>query len=506
MQHAPFTPRQQHFWHPRQLAENSAVLPEGADPCVYFGANATVDQYGCPCRAEGSSESAAETFLVIFGIGIHIIGSIGINTGQNLQAMGLAKLDQADRQKCGKLIRSRLWLIGCSLFISCSIVNFAALTLAPASILVPLEAVQFIVNVAFGKYVRKVEVPMRMLAGVLSMVVGVILAVAFGESSNFCFTEEELMSNWTFTKGWGWWIFLAITFGISMVALVAHNRLWARRAAGKYVKNADVLLPILYSIPSALLGGAQMIVQSKCLAELTELMARGEKLTIAGWFFWVEALLVSTFGLFWFFRLTQSLGMYEPLFIIPLMQVRACATHVLHMYTTCTTTFGARGGGGYRSRLALSPLSPLTFFAHFRRFSLARRLSPRSFFLLSFTRHLSPPPQANFIVWGGIAGGIFFHEFAHLHLGPAGAGSWVLYILGLVLVVYGLYLVRPKVEPDQEMTGAAELGTNYNIDMTAAKTLPPAKQMAALVATPPVRQTPVVPFIYPESEEVATLP
>lgn len=82
----------------------------------------------------------------------------------------------------------------------------------------------------------------------------------------------------------------------------------------------------------------------------------------------------------------------------------------------------------------------------------------------------------------------------------------MLYILGLVLVVYGLYLVRPKVEPDPEMTGAAELGTNYNIDMTAAKTLPPAKQMAALVATPPVRQTPVVPFIYPETEEVATLP
>ena len=186
---------------------------------------------------EGSSESAARAFLVIFGIGIHIIGSIGINTGQNLQAMGLAKLDQADRQKCGKLIRGRLWLIGCSLFISCSIVNFAALTLAPASILVPLEAVQFIVNVAFGKYVRKVEVPMRV--GWRAVHGGwVILAVAFGESSNFCFTEEELMSNWTFTKGWGWWIFLAITFGISMVALVAHNRLWARRVAGKYVKNA----------------------------------------------------------------------------------------------------------------------------------------------------------------------------------------------------------------------------------------------------------------------------
>ena len=108
MQHAPFTPRQQHFWHPRQLAENSAVLPEGADPCVYFGSNATVDQYGCPCRTEGSSESAAETFLVIFGIGIHIIGSIGINTGQNLY--GPREADQADRQKCGSDSQP-LWLI-----------------------------------------------------------------------------------------------------------------------------------------------------------------------------------------------------------------------------------------------------------------------------------------------------------------------------------------------------------------------------------------------------------
>jgi drug/metabolite transporter (DMT)-like permease len=239
--------------------------------------------------------------------------------------MALVRLDEADRQTCGKLIRSRLWVIGCALFISCSMVNFAALTLAPASVLVPLEAVQFIVNVAFGKYVRKVEVPLRMYGGVLAMVAGVVLAVAFGESSNFCFTEEELKQKWTWTHGWGWWIFLALTFGISSTALVTHNRLWARRAAGLPVKNAAVVLPVLYAIPSALFGGAQMIVQSKCLAELTELMARGSTLTIAGWFFWVEAILVCGFGLFWFFRLTQSLGMYEPLFIIPLMQVMPAA-------------------------------------------------------------------------------------------------------------------------------------------------------------------------------------
>lgn len=114
-----------------------------------------------------------------------------------------------------------------------------------------------------------------------------------------------------------------------------------------------------------------MIVHSKTLAELVEIMVlgHGERLVIAGWFFWVEAVLVSVLGLFWFYRLTISLALYDPLFIIPLMQ--AC-----------------------------------------------------------------------FILFGGIAGGIFFQEFRSLPNGYAGAGGWALYILGFGFVLIGLYLVR----------------------------------------------------------------
>ena len=293
-------------------------------PFPGFSSHGRLLEAGGNVTAAGSCGSSEEYNLVWIAIAIHVAGSVGINVGQNLQAMGLVALDEADRQKCSSLIRSKLWLIGCALFISCSIVNFLALGLGPASILVPLEAVQFVVNVAFGKFVRKVEVPMRMIGGVVCMVAGVALAVIFGESGSFCFTEDRLIELWTFTHGWGWWIYIAVTFGISIVCLVGHRRLWARRQAGLPVKNAAVVMPVLYAIPSALLGGAQMIVQSKCLAELTELMARGSSMTITNWFFWVEAVLVCSFGLFWFFRLTQSLGMYEPLFIIPLMQVCVC--------------------------------------------------------------------------------------------------------------------------------------------------------------------------------------
>ena len=47
------------------------------------------------------------------------------------------------------------------------------------------------------------------------------------------------MPNWTFTKGG--LVDLPRDTLLSMVALVAHNRRQARRVAGKYVQNADVL-------------------------------------------------------------------------------------------------------------------------------------------------------------------------------------------------------------------------------------------------------------------------
>jgi hypothetical protein len=92
-------------------------------------------------------------------------------------------------------------------------------------------------------------------------------------------------------------------------------------------------------------------------------------------------------------------------------------------------------------------------------------------------------PQANFIVWGGIAGGIFFHEFSHLHLGPALAGSWVLYIMGLMLVVYGLYLVRPKTYDSDTAMESEAAKNNDSLDLRDAQKLPPVPAASTLVVS-----------------------
>jgi hypothetical protein len=92
------------------------------------------------------------------GVVMGIIGSVGINVGQNLQAAGLQALALPMRTKpCN----SRVWVIGMVIFISFSMLNFAALALAPASILTPLESIQFVSNVIYNKVVNDAIVSRR---------------------------------------------------------------------------------------------------------------------------------------------------------------------------------------------------------------------------------------------------------------------------------------------------------------------------------------------------------
>jgi len=100
------------------------------------------------CCVDPTGASGDDNLLVVIGIVIHVIGSIGINSGQNMQAMGLQTLPEEDRKAFSKLRKNRMWSLGCALFVTCSMVNFAALPRAPAMIRVPLEAVQFVNNVA----------------------------------------------------------------------------------------------------------------------------------------------------------------------------------------------------------------------------------------------------------------------------------------------------------------------------------------------------------------------
>ena len=120
-----------------------------------------------------------------------------------------------------------------------------------------------------------------------------------------------------------------------------------------------------------------MIVHSKLLAELLELTAASGEIAFADGFFWMELLLTSVFGVYWLFRLSQCLGLYDPLFIIPLM-------------------------------------------------------------------------QTGFIVFGAIAGGIFYNEFEELTTNAlCGMCAVPLYIIGILTTIFGLCFLAPPGGPDK---------------------------------------------------------
>ena len=74
--------------------------------------------------------------------------------------------------------------------------------------------------------------------------------------------------------------------------------------------------------------------------------------------------------------------------------------------------------------------------------------------------------QACFILFGGVAGGIFFQEFKDVDKGKLGSANWIFYIAGFLSVLLGLYLVAPP----QDNGGSA--GEPKSTKLFATKTLP----------------------------------
>ena len=252
-------------------------------------------------------------------------------------------------------------------------------------------------SIFWSRYVNKVTVPRKMVIGTMVTTLGTVVSVLFGSGpgGSPCYSPAEIADMWNPTLNFGWWIYLAATTPIAIVALLSRLQFNRQARAGKAQPGAARMQPVVYSLYAALLGGAQMIVHSKSIALLLSLVGSAGAEIFTGWLFYVEFLLLATTGAFWLYKMTECLGLFNPLFILPLM-------------------------------------------------------------------------QGTYILFGGIAGGIFFGEFAKLHLGMAGVAGWPLYLAGLGAVVGGLLMiatapvssaVQPNVIDDTALSAEASTVT-----------------------------------------------
>ena len=256
-----------------------------------------------------------------FGVGVlmGVAGSIGINVGQNIQATALDELPDELKSKPHK---SKLWLWGMVIFIIFSLINFAALALAPASILTPLESIQFVTNIFYNKFVNKKMISWAMQGGTWLTVLGTVFTVIFGPVGVPCHSVRTLENYWSKPT---WLVYLIISLAFAIGSYVTHI-VYMRKMKLVRVQNDapapwahEMVLPVSFTLYSSLAGGAQMIVQSKVFSELLAMIFQGNFTIFMGWLLYVEIVLVVTCGIIWIVKLTECLGLYNPLLILPLM-------------------------------------------------------------------------------------------------------------------------------------------------------------------------------------------
>ncbi len=184
------------------------------------------------------------------GITLGLLGSIAINTGNNLQSLGLKSLQQhqsaSSKRKTHPLssntpvtenkqprrhsipwlsptpiktapldpdnnddsdslqsdfvfvkvrrnpIESPIWLVGTLIFVTGSLLNFASYAFAAQSMLASLESIQFVTNLIFGRFMLGARITETMLAGTLLTVTGTIMTVNFASKETLELSISEI--------------------------------------------------------------------------------------------------------------------------------------------------------------------------------------------------------------------------------------------------------------------------------------------------------------------------
>ena len=223
----------------------------------------------------GISTSSGTTHgyaLNVLGIALGCMGSLSINIGNNLQAKGLQEESSSSHGSTAGKGNKTLWAVGTFVFVMATLINFTAFGFAPASVVAPLESLQFVANLLFAKFVNKKTLTWRMLIGTAMILVGTVVTVIFGPiDGTLIVSLDTLVRYWDAP---GWLGYLAIVISIAGLAELTHGYYSHAQRQGKSLPGQASILPMSFATGTALLA-SQAVVQSKCFAEVVKLFAAG---------------------------------------------------------------------------------------------------------------------------------------------------------------------------------------------------------------------------------------
>mmetsp|Transcript_9032 Transcript_9032/g.17034 ORF Transcript_9032/g.17034 Transcript_9032/m.17034 type:complete len:507 (+) Transcript_9032:125-1645(+) len=273
------------------------------------------------------------------GVSLGLLGSIAINTGNNIQSLALKSLKNDgrkyrsgkpktvpvdDKGECVDTVNasipnpcsSSLWLIGTTIFITGSLLNFVSYAFAAQSMLASLESVQFVTNLVFGKFMLKAEINRTMMYGTLLTVLGTIIAVQFSSKATLSFSIAEMVQLY---RNPSYISYLAVTLLSMIILSYIYKKHKKQKLRGRQLRRTAVIMPLCYSLWSALCG-TQSVVQAKILAELLAIQVSGTENIFKSKLLYVTIILWLITAWIWLSRLNNSLREFDPLFIIPMLQ------------------------------------------------------------------------------------------------------------------------------------------------------------------------------------------
>jgi drug/metabolite transporter (DMT)-like permease len=276
---------------------------------------------------EGGDDSSSQWLI---GATMNISGSIMINLGTNLMKFGHMETARAEKAAAAAAAADarnstpegnqptkaggNWWHIGMGLFVLGNLLNFASFSFANQSLLAALGSVQFVTNVAFGRFVLKMVISANIIIGTAIIVLANVIIVAFtqgdGDECGPTLSSKDLASLYAETN---YIIYLSCCAVAGLASYAGYRVLKARP------RPPMNLLGVCYVISSAVIG-TQSVTLCKSLSTLIRDSLQGNNQFVYPFTYVVIVATICT-AVFWVKRMSAALKKFDALFIIPVLQV-----------------------------------------------------------------------------------------------------------------------------------------------------------------------------------------
>ncbi len=298
---------------------------------------------------------------VLFGVLFSVAGNISISIGDHLKVFGDQKNNDSKKFNHGFAVKNKcsarlfFGLLGYIVMITGQICNGYALAFAPQTLLACIGSIQFIMNLICSAILMSRPIKYIHIYGIISIIIGCLIMI-FGfspKTDQSQLTVYTLFYNFNSTHYRNYLIVVVIIFLLSIIwqyfetnyyhspKNMKHHKQKRRNKKQQSSKQTfccidpKLISGFFYSFSSAMTG-TQSVVLGKTLAIIIRNYASGKiiifnPLDLFILFFIIIIFLsfLITFA-FWLYRRTESMVLFDTVFIAPMNQVFICVYFYSH--------------------------------------------------------------------------------------------------------------------------------------------------------------------------------